>query len=182
MANRDIQMTESGDIAFLSCDLYPTDSVKQQILIKLRWFLNEWRYNPAFGIDYYGSVLVKKPNELKICAMITSEVKSIPDVIRVENCRIAIDAKTRVAKVTFTAYTTKERIDIESDIWDFADYATLIYGQDENGNLTVQTADGIAHGSFSIANGHLQYSRTPNMEDYVYYELDGNLYEMKSNV
>ncbi len=51
----DLYLTSNGDVSL-------TDSVRQAILIRLRWFLGEWIFNTSFGMPYYSQILIKNPN------------------------------------------------------------------------------------------------------------------------
>ena len=149
-------MTEWGDLAFVGNDIVPTRSVKQAILIRLRWFLTEWIFNPALGVDYWGKVFKKNPNETTICQEIAGEVRKVPEVIKVVGTRIVIDRKTRKATIYFHAYTSREDFDMELDIWDYVNSAfRLVYDEDGN-DLTVHTEDNSAHGRFSLVDGDME--------------------------
>lgn len=46
----DLYLTPNGDVSL-------TDSVRQAILIRLRWFLGEWKFNTSFGLPYFSQIL-----------------------------------------------------------------------------------------------------------------------------
>lgn len=115
----DIQMTEDGDIRITDGDIAPTDSVKQKILIHLRWFLGEWRYKEEYGADWFGKVFVKNPNKTIILGMISHEIMSIDGVKTVNSITMDFDHKTRIAKVDFdVVLDNNERFKSEAKIWE----------------------------------------------------------------
>lgn len=100
-ADGDLAVSETGDISL-------TQSVRQAILIRLRWFLTEWRLGPGIGLDYWGTILVKNPNIVKIRQAIRNEILTVEEVKAVNDVRIAYDAKTRRAVITYEAVTDEE--------------------------------------------------------------------------
>ena len=44
----DYKISDTGDIIL-------TQSVRQAIKIRLKWFLGEWRLGPLLGLDYWGT-------------------------------------------------------------------------------------------------------------------------------
>lgn len=55
----DLYLTPNGDVSL-------TDSVRQAILIRLRWFLGEWKFNTSFGLPYFSQIFMKNPNTVVI--------------------------------------------------------------------------------------------------------------------
>lgn len=46
----DIRLDKNGDIEVSPTgDIYLTESVRQAVLIRLRWIWNEWRLGPELG-------------------------------------------------------------------------------------------------------------------------------------
>lgn len=99
----DLKVSETGDISL-------TESVRQAIIIRLRWFLGEWRLGPGNGLDYWGTVLVKNPNLVKIRQAIRDEVMSVDEVTAVNDVRLDYDVKGRTLTVHFEAVTDEETI------------------------------------------------------------------------
>ena len=96
----DLKVSETGDISL-------TESVRQAIIIRLRWFLGEWRLGPGNGLDYWGTVLVKNPNLVKIRQAIRDEIMSVDEVNEVQ---LDHDVKERTLTVRFEAVTDEETI------------------------------------------------------------------------
>lgn len=60
---KDLLLTSDGDLCIDdNANVEITDSVIQEIQIRLRWFLGEWKINPEWGLPYYEQVFVKNPN------------------------------------------------------------------------------------------------------------------------
>ena len=69
----DIRLNESGDIDVSAVgDIFITESVRQAVLIRLRWFFGEWRLGPDMGFKWFEEVFVKNPNLVKIRSLMRS--------------------------------------------------------------------------------------------------------------
>lgn len=99
----DLMVSETGDISL-------TESVRQAIRIRLLWFLGEWRFGPLIGLDYWGTVLVKNPNMVKIRQAIRDEIMSVDEVTAVNYVDLKHDVKGRTLAVRFEAVTDEETI------------------------------------------------------------------------
>ena len=100
---KDILLTANGDLAVgKTGDIFITDSVRQAIRVRLRWFFQEWRLGPAFGIPYYEEILVKNPNDLRIKQIIRDEILTVEEVDDVRNIVLSVNTKTRAAVISFT--------------------------------------------------------------------------------
>lgn len=63
----DIRLDKNGDIDVSAVgDIFITESVRQAVLIRLRWFFGEWRLGPEMGFKWFEEVFVKNPNLVKI--------------------------------------------------------------------------------------------------------------------
>ena len=114
---KDLLLDKNGDLYLtLSGDISLTDSVRQAILIRLRWFLGEWKFNPTFGMPYYSRILIKNPSETVIEQLFREQILSVSEVIGVEECRAEINRRLRVCRVTFCANTTQGAIREEMTI------------------------------------------------------------------
>lgn len=116
--NNDIQMTREGDISLINNDILATDSVEQGIYIRLRWFFNEWKFWPEYGVKYFENVFVKNPNKTLITSDISQQILSVDGVKSVDNLEVSIDSKTRAATIKYTVTTeSQERFEKEVKIW-----------------------------------------------------------------
>ena len=98
---KDILLTTDGDL-FVNeqGDISLTDNVRQAAKIRLRWFADEWKFAPTFGIQYFEVFVTKKPNIEHIRRIIRDEVMSISEVEDVRNIDIEIDTQTRTASIS----------------------------------------------------------------------------------
>lgn len=102
----DLMVTASGDIEL-------TNSVRQAILIRLRWFLGEWRFGPDVGLPYLEEILIKNPNIIRCIDLFRNAILSVDEVRNVENMTLDVNAATRKGVLHFRAITDKEVIDEE---------------------------------------------------------------------
>lgn len=106
----DLKLTEDGDLDVSSNDLEFTESVRQQIAIRLKWFLGEWRWDPDEGLPYWDEILVKNPNTDLIESAIRSKIFEVTEVTEVDDVYVEIDSATRKATIYYTAITDEETI------------------------------------------------------------------------
>ncbi len=105
---RDILLDKSGDIALdAEGDITLADSPVQAVMIKVRWFFNEWVFDPEKGIPYYDSVLVKKPDIEGIKKMLTRQIMEVDTVVEVSDMQISVRAAGREAEVRFRFRTNE---------------------------------------------------------------------------
>lgn len=95
----DLVVTENGDIE-------TTTSINQAVVIRLKWFLAEWRLGPSLGFPYWEEVFLKNPNVPKIKQYIRETVIAVNGVTKVKSVDIAVDKQQRVAVFTVT-FTTE---------------------------------------------------------------------------
>jgi hypothetical protein len=106
---KDILLLEDGDLYVDDTgDIRITDSVRQAVRVRLRWFFDEWRLGPEYGVPYYEDVLIKNPNPLRVSQVIRDEVMTVDEVTDVRNIEVKIDARNRTAKVTMDIVTQEE--------------------------------------------------------------------------
>ena len=71
----DIKLNRDGDIDVSAIgDISLTESVRQAVLIRLRWIYDEWRLGPELGFPWFEEVFVKNPNTVKIRSLIRDEI------------------------------------------------------------------------------------------------------------
>lgn len=108
----DLQMTKNGDLAIFGFDVHTTDSIEQAILIKLRWFFNEWIYNRSYGVKWFEKVLIKNPSKLIVRRMLEDAILSVDGVVSVQDMTLSIHSRQRVARISFKAITNQGKIDM----------------------------------------------------------------------
>ena len=97
----DYKISDTGDIIL-------TQSVRQAIKIRLKWFLGEWRLGPLLGLDYWGTVLVKNPNLVKVRQAIRDEILSVEEVTGVNRVDLKADTAKRQLIVSYEAVTSEK--------------------------------------------------------------------------
>lgn len=113
----DLRLDSNGDLYFEDYDISPTDSLAQRIYIHLKWFLGESVFYPDFGVDYFGKMFVKNPDETDILMMFSQELGKIDGVKRVGDMDIEIDNEHRRAIVKYEVITDRETVEDEIEIW-----------------------------------------------------------------
>lgn len=105
---KDLLLNDSGDL-FLNelGDIQFTDSVKQAIEIRLKWFAKEWKLGPDLGIPYYDDVFVKNPSEQLIEERMREAISDVEEVDEILSFTLAVDRILRKLKVVY-AVSSKE--------------------------------------------------------------------------
>lgn len=100
--------TTYKDVAIINGDL-PTvsglEQIQQNVLQTLGVFLGEWFLDNTIGVDYYGTVFVKNPNQAAINAMFISVILGVAGVQSVLAFNAAPGAG-RTFAVSFKLQTT----------------------------------------------------------------------------
>lgn len=110
----DLYINEKGDITLV-------DSVRQKILIRIRWWLGEWRWDDEEGLPYKDELFIKNPDTDEFEMNIRDKIFDVDEVTEVQDVTVAYDRKTRIGTVSFTALTDSETISeevcIDGGIW-----------------------------------------------------------------
>jgi hypothetical protein len=97
----DLKINGNGDIVL-------TESMRQAVLIRLRWFFAEWRFAPEFGVPWFEDVLVKNPNDARIRRIIREECMQVDGVKDVRGVTLAVDSATREAVIYLKIITEEQ--------------------------------------------------------------------------
>ena len=99
----DIKLNRDGDIDVSAIgDNSLTESVRQAVLIRLRWIYDEWRLGPELGFPWFEEVFVKNPNAVKIRSLIRDEIMQVEGVTAAEVTSVNYDRTKRAASFVFT--------------------------------------------------------------------------------
>ena len=99
----DILLDSSGDIKVSpNGDISLTDSIRQAVLVRLRWIYGEWRLGPELGFPWFEEVLVKNPNIPKVRSLLRSEIMQVEGVNAAEVKEVRYDRAKREATFFFT--------------------------------------------------------------------------------
>ena len=98
----DIMLDKAGDIKVSAVgDISLTESVRQAVLIRLRWIYQEWRLGPTMGFPWFEEVFVKNPNTVKIRQLIRDEIMQVEGVTA-EVISVDYNRAKREAKFVYT--------------------------------------------------------------------------------
>lgn len=101
---KDILLTDGGDLEVYSAgDISLTDSVKQAIAVRLRWFADEWRLGQDMGIPYFEDVLIKNPDTSRIEQIVRDEILSVDEVTDVRSITCEVSPEMRTAFIRYEA-------------------------------------------------------------------------------
>lgn len=105
----DIRLNKSGDIDVSAVgDIFITESVRQAVLIRLRWFFGEWRLGPDMGFKWFEEVFVKNPNLVKVRSLIRDEIMQVDGVTAAEVTSVKYDKAKRTATIAYTVTVGEE--------------------------------------------------------------------------
>ena len=110
---KDLMLNEHGDLVVNpTTGVTITDSVVQAITIRLKWFFNEWRFAPQYGVPYFEEILVKNPKSLRVRQIIRDEILSVEEVEQVTSLDIIMKPDRR-ALITFSAVVAGVQSEME---------------------------------------------------------------------
>lgn len=110
----DIRLDKNGDIDVSPVgDISITESVRQAVLIRLRWIFGEWRLGPELGFPWFEEVFVKNPNLVKVRGLIRDEIMQVEGVTAVEVTSVKYDMAKRKAAIAYTCAVGEEMFNEE---------------------------------------------------------------------
>jgi hypothetical protein len=93
------------------------DRVRQQVAIRLQFFLGEWFLDLDFGFPWFQEVLgVKPPPLARVEALIREQVLTTPDVQELEALELDYVGAARTLTVNLRVKTTFGSVDVEVSI------------------------------------------------------------------
>lgn len=114
----DIQLDKNGDLAVSETgDIFMTQSVKQAVLIRLRWIYNEWRLGPELGFPWFEEVFVKNPNTLKIRQLIREEILKVDEVVSATVASVQYDKAKRACTFVYQFSTDEDTYREEATLY-----------------------------------------------------------------
>lgn len=106
----DLSVTETGDVTI-------STSLQQEILIRLRWILEEWRLGPELGFPWFQEVLVKNPDTSLIEQRIRDTILEIERVTEADVEIVEYNSRERTLTVKYTAYTDEGTFSEEVELY-----------------------------------------------------------------
>ena len=97
----DLEISDAGDISL-------TKSIRQAVLIRLRWIYNEWRLGPELGFPWHEEMFVKDPDIIKLRGLLRSEIVEVDGVNDAVVDAVSYDCAKRAAVFRFTVVTDEE--------------------------------------------------------------------------
>lgn len=105
----DIRLGKNGDIDVSAVgDIFITESVRQAVLIRLRWFFGEWRLGPDMGFKWFEEVFVKNPNTFKIRQLIREEILKVNEVVSATVTSVKYDPAKRACTFIYQFSTDED--------------------------------------------------------------------------
>lgn len=102
----DLVLDRDHDLDFDAGQRDGIKRVRQQVTITLLTFLGEWFLDTSWGVPVLDKILIKSPRRAEIEQIIRAKVKAVPNVIHVPVVNVAIDNRTRAAKITMPEIVT----------------------------------------------------------------------------
>ena len=112
----DILLDREGDIVISAVgDISLTDSIRQAVLIRLRWIYDEWRLGPQYGFPWFEEVFIKNPNIAKLKGIIAEEIMQVEGVTSaaVDSVVYSRGARTATFRYTVSVGGTTFREEVE---------------------------------------------------------------------
>lgn len=118
----DIMLNADGDLAVSPLgDISVIDSVRQAVIVRLKWIAGEWRFAPDLGFPWFEEVFVKNPNIPKIKSLIRSEILKVEGVTSATVTSAIYNRADRTLKVRFVCTveeeTFEEEVMLYAGIW-----------------------------------------------------------------
>lgn len=114
----DLMLSNDGDLYVSATgDVIITDSLCQDVKIRLKWIHDEWRLGPEFGFRWFEDVLVKNPSLENIQQLIRNEALQVEGVNDIEITSIDFDKEKRQIHFAFTLITSEETYKEEGTLY-----------------------------------------------------------------
>ncbi len=104
----DILLDKNGDLFLDRADIILANSVRQKIIIRLKWFFQEWRWDDEAGMEYFEYLFVKNPDLDHVKEMVEEQIFNVDEVTEVNDVSIEIDSLSRQAIIRYEAVTDEE--------------------------------------------------------------------------
>lgn len=115
----DLELDNSGDLLVSNFDLQlidGIDQIKQNLAIRLRFFLGEWFLDIEQGIAYYQDIFIKSPNQIQVENILKNEILETDGITELTSFESEYDTVLRKYTVAFTALADEGEINLEVSI------------------------------------------------------------------
>lgn len=103
----DFKLDVTGDLDFSSGDLEivtADDAIRQQLQIRLRFFLGEWFLNENEGMPYIDNIIgAKNPSVALMTDIFRRAILGVPGIVSLDSIEFDFDASSRTLSVDFSA-------------------------------------------------------------------------------
>ena len=97
----DIDIT-SGDMVLIDGN----EAITQHVLIRLRFFAEEWFLDSRVGMPYFQQILIKNPDTKAIRAIFIQAITTTPGIDSLDSFDMDFDGPTRRLSIDFVAKLT----------------------------------------------------------------------------
>ena len=100
----DLKLSSTGDIDITGGVITlatGVDAIAQDVRGRLLFFLGEWFLDTRLGVDWFGKVLVKRPTESIVHAMLRDVIEHTPGIKQITDFNFTFDAATRKLTLDF---------------------------------------------------------------------------------
>lgn len=101
-----------------------TESIRQDLAVRLRWFKGEWFLDRRTGVPWFQSILGHKAADATVERIIRRVIQATPGVEAIVSLSISRDSVERDIAISFRARATT------GDVIDFADFVLDIGATD----------------------------------------------------
>lgn len=102
----DLKMVNGDFVLTSDANAQGTNSIVQQIVTRLRWFLGEWFLNVEGGTPWFQSILRHDADQASVDAILQEVILSTPGVLVLTAYNTEANLAKRTYRVSFTAQTT----------------------------------------------------------------------------
>lgn len=103
---RDLELGFDGDLVVRGGDLAlvgGVDAIRQEVGVRLQWFLGEWFIDPERGVPYFEQILTKIDRVEVLGGIFRRAILDTPGIVSVDEMRLDHDRANRRLAVEWTA-------------------------------------------------------------------------------
>lgn len=112
----DLKINDSSDVIIDGFDLQLVDGLeqlRQNLLIRLKFFSNDWFLDTRVGIPYYEDIFIKAPNRIRIENVLKQEILNTDGINEILDFESDFNNNFRNFTVKFTALSDQGQFDLE---------------------------------------------------------------------
>jgi|GEM_PF-2939865 len=112
----DLALNDDGDLLVENFDMAivsGVDQVKQSLIIRLKFFINDWFLDINAGLPYYEEFFIKSPNQIRIESLLVNEILTTRGVQQLLSFESEFDSDLRKFIVNFKVLIEEIETEIE---------------------------------------------------------------------